>query len=78
MHSWRVSSAFLDEFSVSHRAGGRRLGVGGTEVDACRSKPRSSPEGNCSWDWRPEHLDQGDGIGLEASVEFVEAIGLHR
>jgi lactose/L-arabinose transport system ATP-binding protein len=24
---------------------------------------------------RPEHLDQADGIGLEASVEFVEALG---
>ncbi|MEP7241513.1 MAG: sn-glycerol-3-phosphate ABC transporter ATP-binding protein UgpC [Devosia sp.] len=24
---------------------------------------------------RPEHLDQVDGIGLEASVEFVEALG---
>ena len=24
---------------------------------------------------RPEHLDQGEGIGLEATVEFVEALG---
>ena len=24
---------------------------------------------------RPEHLDQADGIGVEATVEFVEALG---
>jgi lactose/L-arabinose transport system ATP-binding protein len=54
--------------------GSGRISVGGIEID-CPVTSKLEPGKKLQLGLRPEHLDQADGIVLEATVEFVEAMG---
>ena len=68
-----IGSPRMNFLSASVQAGGL-LAVGGIEIDSPVQTPLE-PGQKLQLGLRPEHLDQGEGVGLEASVEFVEALG---
>jgi lactose/L-arabinose transport system ATP-binding protein len=68
-----IGSPRMNFLSAGVQAGGL-LAVGGIELDSPVETPLE-PGKKLQLGLRPEHLDQAEGIGLEASVEFVEALG---
>ena len=68
-----IGSPRMNFLSATVQAGGL-LAVGGREMDSPVQTPLE-PGKKLQLGLRPEHLDQAEGIGLEASVEFVEALG---
>ena len=68
-----IGSPRMNFLKATAQAGGR-LAVGGREVDS-PVRTTLEPGRKLQLGLRPEHLDQNEGIGLEASVEFVESMG---
>ena len=68
-----IGSPRMNFLSASVQASGR-LAAGGIEIDSPVSTPLEVGR-SLQLGLRPEHLDEGDGIALQASVEFVEALG---
>ncbi|MEO9230686.1 MAG: sn-glycerol-3-phosphate ABC transporter ATP-binding protein UgpC [Devosia sp.] len=68
-----IGSPRMNFLSASVQPGGRLL-AGGVEL-ASPIAAELKAGAKLQLGLRPEHLDRVDGIGLEASVEFVEALG---
>jgi lactose/L-arabinose transport system ATP-binding protein len=68
-----IGSPRMNFLSASVQEGGR-LAVGGTEMDS-PVQTSLEPGKRLQLGLRPEHLDLSEGISLQASVEFVEALG---
>ena len=66
------------ELSIERRRGvpamEGRLAVGGIEIDSS-VRSQLDPGKSLKLGLRPEHLDEREGVGLEATVEFVESMG---
>jgi lactose/L-arabinose transport system ATP-binding protein len=68
-----IGSPRMNFLSASVQPGGL-LAVGGREVDSPVQTALELGK-KLQLGLRPEHLDQADGIGFEASVDLVEALG---
>jgi ABC-type sugar transport system ATPase subunit len=68
-----IGSPRMNFLSAAVQASGR-LAAGGIEIDSPVRTPLEVGR-SLQLGLRPEHLDEGDGIALQASVEFVEALG---
>ena len=53
---------------------GGRINAGGIEIASPVTTPLN-PGQNLQVGLRPEHLDERDGVGIEANVDFVEQLG---
>jgi ABC-type sugar transport system ATPase subunit len=51
-----------------------RIAAGGVEIDSPARTPLT-PGTTLQLGLRPEHLDEPDGAGLEANIDFVEMLG---
>ena len=60
-------------FLAAEARPGGRIAFAGIEIDNPTKSPLDS--GSLQLGLRPEHLDENDGVGLEATVDIVEALG---
>ena len=68
-----IGSPRMNFLSATAKPEGR-LAVGGIEIDSS-VRSQLDPGTSLKLGLRPEHLDARDGVGLEATVEFVESMG---
>jgi len=68
-----IGSPRMNFLSGTVKAGGK-IGVAGLELDSPVGAALE-PGKAVQFGLRPEHLDERDGIGLEATVDFVEMLG---
>jgi lactose/L-arabinose transport system ATP-binding protein len=68
-----IGSPRMNFLSATVRPDGRIV-AGGVEVDS-PVRTALPPGGVLQFGLRPEHLDERDGIGIEANIDFVELLG---